>query len=93
LVLKHESPAPEIQDPLQEAREHLEYGQLEEARQVLESAILAQPLRLDLHRDLLEIYRRSQAREAFLTMQRRLNIQTHPLADAWHAVADFFEQR
>lgn len=90
LVLKLESRETSRQDPLQEARDHLEYGQLDEARQVLEAAILREPLRPELHHDLLEIYKSTHARESFLAMHRQLCVDTNPVADAWQALAAFF---
>ncbi len=43
-------------DPLVEALEYLEYSQVEQALSVLEIAVLAEPTRIDLQQNLLEIY-------------------------------------
>jgi len=45
-----------VRDPLIEAREFLEYSQVEEARNLLEQAILHEPRREDLQEELLDIY-------------------------------------
>ncbi|MCU7874706.1 MAG: hypothetical protein KZQ91_18350 [Candidatus Thiodiazotropha sp. (ex Lucinoma borealis)] len=79
-------------DPQQEARDHLEYGQVDEAREVLENAILEDPLQQGLHHDLLEIYKTTKSRELFKAMHSRLNINSNPLADAWHEMARYFEK-
>ena len=93
LVIKHESPITLDQDPLQEARDHLDYGQVQEAKEVLEAAIIKQPLRAELHHDLLEIYRCLNAREAFFAMREKLKPETQPVADAWQEAANFFADR
>jgi Tfp pilus assembly protein PilF len=75
---------------LQEAQEHLEYGQIDEAREVLEAAILKDPQRPELHQDLLEIYRSTRAKEAFQSMRERIDTDSNPAAAAWQALADLF---
>lgn len=90
LVIKLETREVPQQDPLEEARDHIEYGQVDEARQVLEAAILEEPLRPILHHDLLEIYKSTKAKEQFLEMRRRINPDTNPAADDWQKLAEFF---
>ncbi|MCU7931763.1 MAG: hypothetical protein KZQ90_13255 [Candidatus Thiodiazotropha sp. (ex Codakia rugifera)] len=79
-------------DPQQEARDYLEYGQVDEAREVLENAILKDPLQQCLHHDLLEIYKTTKSKKMFLAMHRRLNINNNPVANAWDELADYFEK-
>jgi hypothetical protein len=93
LVIKGTSRFSAYQDPLQLARDHLEYGQIEQARQVLEKALLEQPSRPELQADLLDIYKRTHARDAFQTMHRRLQGLRHPQLQAWRELAVFFQQR
>ena len=77
-------------DPLDEANECLEYGQVEAARCILEAAVLAEPARVELHNDLLEIYERTKDRENFLDMHRKLSAGQNPLADSWELMAASF---
>lgn len=44
-------------DPLVEAREHIEYSQLDQAQTVLEEALFCEPHRTDLQTELLLLYR------------------------------------
>ncbi|MEN8177386.1 MAG: hypothetical protein ABFS39_02070 [Pseudomonadota bacterium] len=90
LVMKLDTREISQQDPLVEAQDHIEYGQINEARQVLEDAILKDPGRQELHYDLLEIYRRTNAKESFLTMRQRIAADANPAADAWRELAVFF---
>jgi hypothetical protein len=93
LVIKPEPSATVAQDPLQAARDHLDYGQVEEAKKVLEAAIIKQPQRPELHYDLLEIYRSLDARDAFFAMRDKLKPKTDPVAVAWQETASFFADR
>ena len=77
-------------DPLDEANECLEYGQVDAARCILEAAVLAEPARVELHNDLLEIYQRTKDRENFLDMHRKLSAGHNPLADSWELMAASF---
>lgn len=92
LVTKHTTREVSQQDPLDAAHDHLVYGQIDDARQVLEAAILREPLRLELHLDLLEIYRSTNARKLFLAMRRQLNTDCSPVADAWQKLAVVFAE-
>lgn len=77
-------------DALQEARSHLEYDQVDQARCVLEAAILQGSIRLDIHEDLLEIYKHTRDKSNFLKMQRQLTTKDHSLLRLWHRLAAFF---
>ena len=90
MVTKLDASKAPAQDPLEEAHDHLEYGQIDEARQVLEATILKEPGRSELHHDLLEIYKSTNARVSFLAMRQRLNTDANPVADAWRELAAFF---
>ena len=92
LVIKLETRGNSQQNPLDEARDYLEYGQVDEARQVLEAAILRDPRHPSLHHDLLEIYRHTKAKDAFLAMRRRIDPDTNPTADAWQELAALFAE-
>jgi hypothetical protein len=76
-----------MQDPLDEARSCLEYGQVEQARELLEDALLSEPWRLDLHGDLLEIYRAMRDGERLAAMWTLLDAAQNPAAEAWAETA------
>lgn len=76
-------------DPLDEARECLEYGQLQQAQQVLEEAILQGPQRDELHHELLEIYKHARDVEGFRAMWRRLEDAGTPASAAWQRLEEF----
>lgn len=61
-----------LRDALVEAREFIEFSQLEQARDVLEVALLRQPLREDLQHELLALYRATRDEESFVRMRENL---------------------
>ena len=63
---------------------------MDTARCILEAAVLAQPERVELHNDLLEIYQRTKDRENFLDMHRKLKAVRNPVADSWELMAASF---
>lgn len=77
-------------DPLVEAREYMEYSQVEEARNVLERAVLEQCHRSDLHQELLDIYRSTRDQRNFAKMLRELDNINNPVPEAWQDLANFF---
>jgi hypothetical protein len=79
-----------VRDPLIEAQEYIEYCQVDQARVLLEQAILDQPQRMELHSELLDIYRSTRDRASFLVFWRRLNDVDNPAPDVWEAAADSF---
>jgi hypothetical protein len=92
LVRRAESPEISMRDPLQEAREHIEYGQIELAREVLEQAVLKNPGRMELQHDLLEIYERTRDKEGFSRMRQSLGKETTPAGEAWSSLETEFEK-
>ncbi len=64
-------------DALQLARDYIEYSQLEEAREMLESAILTNPDYAELHVDLLELYKSTKNIDAFNEMKQALSQINH----------------
>jgi hypothetical protein len=79
-------------EPLQEARECLEFGQVDQARRILEAAILHHPEHPQIHHDLLEIYRYTADKERFSTMRSKLQPKNNPLAQLWDSMAGSFEE-
>ena len=82
-----------VRDPLIEAREYLEYSQLDDARAVLEQAVLAEPDRADLHLELLDIYRSTRDKASFNAMIAMLEGMDNPLIDEWAKLALLFEDQ
>ena len=87
LVDRAATPAQSSRDLLEEARSRLEYGQVDEARRVLEKAVLLDPSREDLHLGLLEIYVRSKEYAHFNLMLRSLREASIPVPSAWQRLA------
>lgn len=79
-------------DSLQIARDYIEYSQLEEARDVLEDAILADPEYIELHEDLLELYKSTRDIDAFNTMVLALSEIDHPMQAQWDELSSYFNK-
>ncbi|MFM8332904.1 MAG: FimV family protein [Candidatus Methylumidiphilus sp.] len=72
-------------DPLLDAREHIEYFQIEEARDLLEAAIFEQPGREELHIELAHLYLATRDRARFQAMREKLSQIMPTLPDCWFA--------
>ena len=90
LVKRIEVVERKARDPLQDSRECLEYGQVGEAQRILEVAILEQPQRTELHRDLLDIYSHTADQESFHNMRGRLEPKNQALVKLWDDTAASF---
>lgn len=77
-------------DPLQIARDYIEYSQLDEARETLETAILANPDYIELHEDLLELYKLTKNIDAFNDMKFALSEINHPMQTQWDTLNSYF---
>ena len=75
-------------DPILEAGQYLEYGQIDDARTLLEGAVLEEPWRKDLQDDLLEIYRVTLDGDACDAMYQKLTDSFIPDHHAWTQTAD-----
>jgi hypothetical protein len=82
-----------LQDPLIVARDYIEYSQFQEAKSVLESAILAAPTREELHLDLLELYKSLQDVSGFLGMYELLTQQGNFFPEIWDELKAFFSAK
>ncbi len=82
-----------INDPLVLARDYIEYSQFQEAKAVLESAILETPAHKELHQDLLELYKSLQDVRGFLSTSDSLAQQGNPFPELWSELSDFFSAR
>jgi hypothetical protein len=78
-------------DPLALARDYLEYSQLDNAINVLEQAILAQPERLDLHHELLSLYRSTRNKSGFNRIYDELSRRKINLPPEWGQLNDFLK--
>jgi hypothetical protein len=79
-----------LHDPLRQAREHLEYGQVEEACGVLEVAFLQEPERQALLEELVEVYRGMRCHDRLAQMLGRLGQAGAPLPAALLDLAGHF---
>ncbi len=79
-------------DPQQEASEYLEYGEVDEARKLLEIAVLKEPWRKELHIDLLEIYKATHDAGNCDEMYRRLSDKFIPDHHVWIQTAEHIHQ-
>jgi hypothetical protein len=70
-------------DPLSEAREYLEYGQLEPAMSTLETAIIADPSQADIMNELLELYKQAGFLERYHAQSQAMIEAGHILPKRW----------
>ena len=73
----------EARDPLTDAREFIEFSQIEQARDLLEKGVLEQPEREDLQQELLSLYRASRDQDSFLAMRANLERILDTLPQCW----------
>jgi hypothetical protein len=78
-------------DPLDEARNCLEYGQVDKAQCLLEAATLQAPEREALHRELLDIYRHTRDSDALVAMRRHIGALSVPVEDAWRETKRYLQ--
>ena len=80
-------------DPLDLARDYIEFSQLEEAKSVLEKGVFANPLRMDLQNELLILYRSTQDSERFeKTLAKMVGIGV-TISDEWKQLNTYFKGR
>ncbi len=80
-------------DPLELARDHIEYSQLEEARQVLENAVVNDPKRVELQQELLGLYQSTRDSLGFNRMLAELNQLEINMVDEWGQLEGYFKGR
>lgn len=73
------------------ANDFIEYCQLEQAMEVLETGIGLHPDRQDLQQALLELYKSTGNRERFQTFRRTFSESGVSLVKEWLVTANFFE--
>jgi hypothetical protein len=78
-------------DPLTIALDYIEYSQLDEAKQVLEDAILVRPERLDLRQELIDLYRLTGDSNRFYQILAKLTRLGIGITDDWNQLNNYFE--
>ena len=76
-------------DPLSVARDYIEVSQLDEAITILEQAIMEQPERLELHDELLSLYRSTRDKSKFSRMYGALSDKQIILPPEWEQLKAF----
>jgi hypothetical protein len=92
-VAENAAPEEKSQDPLDLARDYIEYSQFQEAKVVLTTAILETPAHKALHLDLLELFKSLQDVKGFVAIQQQLVEQGNPYAELWNELHDYFSVR
>ena len=80
-------------DPLDLAHDYIEYSQLDEAKNILEEAIIDQPERIDLHQCLLELYKSTLDTAGFMTMYHILAGLDVAMPDDWSTLQAFLNEQ
>ncbi len=70
-------------DTLEEARAYIEYGQIDEARQLLENELLTNPTSTDIEEELLYLYQSTRHLNHFETMTSKLQKLDAELSSEW----------
>lgn len=83
LIIKQTQQSDVLGDPLESARQQLEYGQTELAQETLEQALMVDPGCLALHLALLEIYRHTRNRQHIEQTWQALQGQENPAQTEW----------
>ncbi len=97
LVDKQNAAASSNLDPLKLAEDAVEYSQLDEAMDILESAIAENPERMELHDFLLELYKSTNKQARFEQMFARLCdldpfLADQNISDSWNQLKNYFER-
>ena len=88
LVIKTGEPSQHQFSVLDEVRDLIDSGLIDDARMILEQAITKQPDDEHISRELLELYRYTKNKDAFAALHEQLNGQSLALADEWGALAE-----
>lgn len=93
LIQQIETSAKQEHDPLDLAHDYIEYSQLDEAKDILEKAIINQPQRLELHQCLLELYKSTRDTSGFITMFNIVSGLDVAIPSDWDTLQAFFNER
>lgn len=77
-------------DPLDLARDYVEYSQLAEAKEVLEKAVIDDPGRLELHQGLLELYQSTQDVSGLKKMIELFACLNIAMPEGWNELMTLF---
>ncbi len=77
-------------DALDEARDLIDSGFIEEARMLLEEILTTQPECEETNKELLDIYKYTKDKEAFFATKKRLDGLPLALGDAWEELTEKF---
>lgn len=77
-------------DPLDIARDFIEYSQLDEALEILEEAVLNMPERKDIRIELLDLLKLTRNKQAFIRIRDALLEGDLSLTSDWQELSDFF---
>ncbi len=80
-------------DPLELAKQELDYGDISVAQQILEEALMKSPDRLGLHYSLLEIYKHTRSLDDLLAMKKRLGDNSAAAQAAWNQMQKTLQSR
>jgi tetratricopeptide (TPR) repeat protein len=78
-------------DALSLAKSYIEVSQLDDAIEILEQAILENPGRMELHDELLPLYRQTRNSIRFKKFFQELISQNINLPPSWNELHDYFE--
>ncbi|MDD1608738.1 MAG: hypothetical protein CG439_1577 [Methylococcaceae bacterium NSP1-2] len=78
-------------DPLIIALDHIQYSQLDEAKEVLEEGILIEPERLDLRQELFDLYKLTGDSNRFHQMLAKLTRLGIIMTDDWNQLNNYFK--
>ncbi|MBU0500654.1 MAG: hypothetical protein KJ558_01190 [Gammaproteobacteria bacterium] len=87
-LVSHEPVPSGFEDPLQEALSLLEFGQLDEARRVLELACLSNPAPGPVEEELIGLYRHTRDRTRYDELTQALLRDGVTLSEGWLALGD-----
>lgn len=87
-LVSHERDQAGFEDPLQEALSLLEFGQLNEARQVLEQARLSNPADRRVEEELIGLYRHARDRANYEALTQELRRRGVTPSEGWRALGD-----
>jgi lipopolysaccharide biosynthesis regulator YciM len=93
LVQQIETPDKQTHDPLELAHDYIEYSQLDDAKHILEKAIINQPQRLELHQCLLELYKATLDASGFVKMFNIVVGLDVVMPNDWSTLQAFFDER
>ncbi len=93
LVIKTGEPSQHQFSILDEARDLIDSGLIDDARMILEQAIVQQPDDEHINRELLELYRCTKNKAAFAAIHQQLDGLPVAFADEWQTLAEMLLEK